>query len=310
MRFITTLTVAASCLLLSCTEAFVMPSSPSTGAGVNTIMPTTTSKIRSPIWQSPFDVKSAAAAPSTSTSLNGAPKGFELFNLFYDDVDMAFNAWEWTANIGAPAALVAGAVLVTLGETREESAPRSTDLWWVRKAKMTMRFLLLSSFALEVISIFVSTMTGSVLLGHGAAKKAVGYSSALQLLHHHHEFEYLATQICFLQGLINWLGAVAIELVMPKESETKSARRVNLCLSSWLMSLVVWILAFYNHHLSFYSDYAHMLKRLFCLFVQRYFLEWRPLKLLYIPSFLGSTFLTWKAFRSRPEEDKEDEDDE
>jgi hypothetical protein len=130
------------------------------------------------------------ATPSTSTSLNAkgcGPKGFELWNLFYDDVDMAFNAWEWTANIGAPAALVAGAVLVTLSETREASAPRSKDLWWVRKAKMTMRCLLLSSFALEVISIFVSTMTGSVLLGHGPAKKPVGYSSALQLLHHHHE---------------------------------------------------------------------------------------------------------------------------
>ncbi|KAL3933613.1 MAG: hypothetical protein SGBAC_010315, partial [Bacillariaceae sp.] len=140
---------------------------------------------------------------------------------------MAFSAWEWTANIGAPAALVAGAVLVTLGETREGCAPRSSDLWWVRKAKMTMRFLLLSSFALEVISIFVSTMTGSVLLGHGpaAAKRVVGYTSPLQLLYHHHEFEYLTTQICFLQGLLNWLGAVAVELVMPKKGETKSARR-------------------------------------------------------------------------------------
>jgi hypothetical protein len=50
-----------------------------------------------------------------------------------------------------------------------------------------MRFLLLSSFALEVVSIFVSTMTGSVLLGHGAAKKAAGYMAPLQLLHHHFE---------------------------------------------------------------------------------------------------------------------------
>lgn len=94
---------------------------------------------------------------------------------------------EWTAGIGAPAALVAGAVLVTLSETREESAPRKNDPSWVRKGKMTMRFLLLSSFALEVISIFVSTMTGSVLLGHGPAQQAIGYKAPLQLLHHHHE---------------------------------------------------------------------------------------------------------------------------
>ena len=104
-----------------------------------------------------------------------------------DVSDIVEGAYDWCINLGAPSALVAGAVLVTLSETREETAPRKHDFWWVRKAKMTMRFLLLSSFALEVISIFVSTMTGSVLLGHGPAKKPVGYESALQLLHHHHE---------------------------------------------------------------------------------------------------------------------------
>lgn len=116
--------------------------------------------------------------------------GIELSGLLYDDTQTAFDAWEWTANIGAPAALVAGAVLVTLSETREDTSPRKDDPNWVRRMKQSMRFLLLTSFALEVISIFVSTMTGSVLLGHGpqtSAKKAVGYLSPLQLLHHHHE---------------------------------------------------------------------------------------------------------------------------
>jgi hypothetical protein len=102
----------------------------------------------------------------------------------------AFDAWEWTANIGAPAALVAGAVLVTLGETRETTGPKRTDPQGIRFLKRTMRFLLLSSFAMEVLSIFVSTMTGSVLLGHGAqtvSRKAIGYASPLQLLYYHHE---------------------------------------------------------------------------------------------------------------------------
>lgn len=131
-----------------------------------------------------------ARNPSTS-KLHGIRlpeiSGIELSGLLYDSTDVAFNAWEWTANIGAPAALVAGAVLVTLSETREDLAPRKKDKNWVRVAKQGMRFLLLTSFALEVVSIFVSTMTGSVLLGHGPAKKAVGYLSPLQLLHHHHE---------------------------------------------------------------------------------------------------------------------------
>ena len=67
---------------------------------------------------------------------------------------------EWTANIGAPAALVAGAVLVTLSETREDSAPRKNDTPFIRRAKLALRMLLLSSFALEVISISKSDAGG------------------------------------------------------------------------------------------------------------------------------------------------------
>ena len=106
----------------------------------------------------------------------------ELDGLFFDDTSIAFDAWEWTANIGAPAALVAGAVLVTLSETREDLAPRKHDMNWVRLLKQTMRFLLLTSFALEVVSIFVGTVTGSVLLGHSeqtVASKMIGYGSPL-----------------------------------------------------------------------------------------------------------------------------------
>lgn len=113
----------------------------------------------------------------------------ELSDLLYDDTSTALEAWQWTANICAPAALVAGAVLASMNETRERSVPRQLDPNWVRMLKRIMRFLLLTSFALEVVSIFVGTMTGSVLLGHGkqVASKAIGYKSPLQLLHHHHE---------------------------------------------------------------------------------------------------------------------------
>ena len=68
--------------------------------------------------------------------------------------------WGWTSSLGAPAALVAGAVLVTLGETRQDLAPKRGDKKWIRVTKMLIRFLLLSSFAMEVLSIFVSTVTG------------------------------------------------------------------------------------------------------------------------------------------------------
>lgn len=130
------------------------------------------------------------------------------------------SCWEWTAGLGAPAALVAGAVLVTLSESRQDLTPRKKDRNWVRVVKQLTRFLLLSSFALEVVSIFVSTVTGSVLLSHGevaTAAKAIGYTSPLGLLYHHHEFEYLTIQMGFLQGLIHWLGAVGLELMVPKQ---------------------------------------------------------------------------------------------
>jgi Na+/H+ antiporter NhaA len=120
-------------------------------------------------------------------------------------------------------------------------------------------------------------------------------------------FEFLTTQICFLQGLLNWLAAVAVDLVLPKEKETKSARRMNKCLAAWLISMIIWMLAFYNHHLSFYSDYFGMIRRWIGLFVGRYITPKpiRPLSFLYIPSFLYSIGLTWKAFRSPPEQDEE-----
>lgn len=245
-----------------------------------------------------------------------AIKGFELSDLVYDTTDRAFSAWEWTANLGAPAALVAGAVLVTLSESRQAMQPHKSDKNWIRLAKQWFRFLIMSSFALEVISIFVSTMTGTVLLSHpeqSVAKKMVGYGSPLALLHHHHEFEYLTIQIGFLQGLFNWLAAVALEILIPKDSaggdyrETKSAQRMNKAMASCLLTLILWIQAFYNHHLSFYSDYASMLWRYGQLFLRRYVLCWpiRPMAFLYIPSAILSLVLVWRAFNLPPAKDED-----
>lgn len=145
--------------------------------------------------QSPFGqgYKTVADTTSTTSTLMGHPKIFGLIewnDVLYDDTSLAFDAWEWTSNMGAPAALIAAAVLVTLSETRLVTAPVKTDKRWIRFTKRLMRFLLMSSFALEVASIFVGNMTGSMLLGHGGqsvASKVVGYSAPLQLVHHHHE---------------------------------------------------------------------------------------------------------------------------
>ena len=157
---------------------------------------------RVPSERSPFKgnfkgiFKSSSASLKTlshSLELGAIPRVFgtiEWSDVRYDDTSTAFDAWEWTNGMGAPSAFVAAAVLVTLAETRLEMAPQREDKTWVRFAKRLMRFLLLSSFGFEISSIFVGSMTGSMLLGHGpqtSANKIVGYQSPLQLLQHHHE---------------------------------------------------------------------------------------------------------------------------
>ena len=46
--------------------------------------------------------------------------------------------------MGAPAALIAGAVLVTLSETRESMQPKKSEKRWIRLAKQWFRFLIVS----------------------------------------------------------------------------------------------------------------------------------------------------------------------
>lgn len=82
------------------------------------------------------------------------------------DDTLAMEAFEWCSNLGAPSALVAGAVLATLSQTREDLSPCRTDPQWVRIAKKLCRALLLSRFAMEIVCIFVTTVTGTMLLSH------------------------------------------------------------------------------------------------------------------------------------------------
>ena len=113
--------------------------------------------------------------------------------------------------------------------------------------------------------------------------------------------EYLFTQISFLQGLLHWLGAVAVDMVLPKPTETASAKRMNKCLAGWLITLIISIMAFYNDHINFYSDYLSMIRRFLVLLIRKH--RFRPMSLLYVPSFIISLILTWQAFTSPAKED-------
>lgn len=83
------------------------------------------------------------------------------------DLEMASGAFEWCGNLGAPAALVGGAVLATMEATRSDLSPKRSDSHRRRVVKQLTRALLLSAFALEIVSIFVTTVTGTMLLAQG-----------------------------------------------------------------------------------------------------------------------------------------------
>lgn len=149
------------------------------------------------------------------------------------DPSLAFNTWEWCSNLGAPAALVAGAVLATLIEGQDSLSPKKSDRLYARILKQPSRLLLLRSFVLEIISIFVTTVTGTMLLSIGDAAVAgaplamVNYKSPIGFLMHNYEFEFLTAYMCFLQGLFNWLGSVVLELLIPKKGEGCGAWSIN-----------------------------------------------------------------------------------
>lgn len=186
----------------------------------------------------------ARLQPTTLPAL-GSSKLFDLVRLRGGNSDDTFaaEAFDWCSNLGAPAALVAGAVLATLSATREDLSPRKADNGFIRLAKKLCRALLLSSFALEIFCIFVNTVTGTMLLSHGdipaGIHAGVHYHSPMGFLNHNHEFEYLTSRVTFLQGLLNWLLAVALDVFVPKHGESEAARRMNLFTSSSLISMII-----------------------------------------------------------------------
>lgn len=227
------------------------------------------------------------------------------------DSQLLFDTWEWTANLGAPAALVAGAVLATMVESREQLSPKNSDKAYVRRLKKATRLLFLSSFGLEIISIFVTTVTGTMLLGHGDTAgllKNLDFNSPMGFLENNFEFEFLTSRICFHQGLFHWLAGLSLELLIPKKGEGVAARRMNMFTSSALFTIMVAMLSFLNRHMTFYNNYAGMLRRYAVVTFRMYFLPLQPLTIVMLPMGIGTAILGWRAFKSSGEEEQLDED--
>lgn len=227
--------------------------------------------------------------------------------------DLVETAYDWSINLGAPAALVAGAVIATIYENRSSGDldiyPGDNRL--TKASKKLTRILLLSAFALEIMSIFVTTITGTSLLSLSAEKIATfaavtDTTSPMMFMRDNFEFEYLTSRITFLQGLLNWMAGIALGIVIPVKGETKASRKMNKFIGAMLATMITLMVAFYNAHLGFYTNYGNMLSRWGTVTFKRFLWRWppRPLAVVFVPCILASLFFGYEAFfQSEDEED-------
>jgi hypothetical protein len=223
-------------------------------------------------------------------------------------------ASDWLNNLGSPSALVAGAVVATLYENIHSGdlVANADDSYWVQLGKKVTHLLLLSAFALEVVAIFVTTVTATMLrssipeLIHPSVESL---SSPLEFLRENYEFEYLTARISFLQGLLNWLAAIALThlLPAPHSDENKprhaSVEAFNMFVALSILTVIVVMLSFYNTHMTFYKNYLEMLCRWVHVTIQAYFRilggpqMWppRPLGLILTPLLLLSLYCGYRA---------------
>lgn len=217
--------------------------------------------------------------------------------------ELRFDAYEWCANYAAPASLVAGAVIASLYDVENDPsmAPRVADRRRVRVAKKGVRLMLISAFTLEILAVFITTITGTMLLSDGSAAAAATPMAMLKVTF---ELEYLACRVCFLQGLVNWLGAIALQHAIPKAGETTSTRRINNFVSSSLCTLIILMAAIYNDHTE-YQNYLQMLRRLAFLVAARFYAHWPPriMPALTVPALLLTTYLGFRALTSPQDDD-------
>jgi len=214
-------------------------------------------------------------------------------------------SFEWTSNLGAPAALVAGAVIATMYENIRSGDLEllESDTTGTRMMKKLTRFLLLSAFALEIMCIFATTVTGTVLLSRSLdvmdnVQPISKGSTPLSFLHGNFEFEYLTARITMLQGLINWLLAIGLNHLLPTPDAPVEMVYLNKFIAWSLFSCIALMSSFYNKHMTFYANYFEMLCRWLTVTWDRFFWKFppRPLALIFIPSLSYSAYLGYKTF--------------
>lgn len=192
------------------------------------------------------------------------------------------NSFGWASNLGAPAALIAGSVLASFQELPDAREPTTTGSPFRRRIlQHAIRFLYLTAFALEVICIFVTTVTGTVLLSRKLeimddVVPVQATTTPLSFLHGNFEFEFLSSRVSFLQGLLHWLVGIALSHIGSGHTSIGYA----------LLGIVPLMLSFYNRHMTFYDNYGIMLARWLHMCVRQYVWPNPPvLSLIYGPIF-------------------------
>jgi hypothetical protein len=112
-------------------------------------------KISVPI-ASPLSHRTRALVMTKSLNIRGGDGGTLAPGVQFDD--LIEGAYSWCCNLGAPSALVAGAVVATLYENMKKGDLEvvETDKPMIQFGKKITRLLLLSAFALELFCIFVT----------------------------------------------------------------------------------------------------------------------------------------------------------
>lgn len=234
----------------------------------------------------PHSLTSATTIETLVNLRGGGGGGNNAADAFVDD------AYDWCINLGAPAALIAGAVLATLYENIRGGTLElhKGDTTYIMIAKKTTHFLFLSAFALQIVAIFVTTVTGTLLRARDFSTVTTAANTALEFLRENFEFEYLTSRLSFLQGLLNWLAGVALEHTIPRKGEGQAAQKMDQFVAVSLATLIVLLLSFYNLHLTFYDNYFKMSLRWFHVMTGKFMGKFRPMMLLYFPGIMLSLY--------------------
>ncbi|GKY98881.1 hypothetical protein MPSEU_000844000 [Mayamaea pseudoterrestris] len=223
-------------------------------------------------------------------------------------------ASDWVGSLAGPASMVSGAVLSNLYQIMRADSDLSIkpgDSKMLRIAKKMTKFLLVSAFTMVLSCIFFSLITRSMLMALPPAALAKVHvhdeSTPMSVLRENFEFEYLTCQILIGQGLLNWLGSIALTFGIPRPDQPLSVRKMNVFISTVVSCMMLIMVSFFNNHLIHYPNYLAMLWRWSEITWRKFIWHWPLMPMTYImgPVFLLAVYRGLDAFFLNSDKDDE-----